>query len=158
MVFNYADDFFPNKYMEFDVQGSTKGNFAFSGKGSGVLNGMNVGYGIKHIEKTTIDLEILGAFADGNNFSVKNAFIGLPTHSNVRISLGLDANSTIDFCVPIRIVNVGTTIVKVYGRNSDYSAMNNTSYPVMSSFEIGSSSMATIYLVYSNGNYRAVKE
>lgn len=143
-----------NRCLVFDIQGSESGNYAFTGKGSGVLSGLNVGYGITHIEGSAYTLKIITSLADGNRFSVNGADIGLPTADNVRSALDIESG---DFCIPVHIVNIGTSAIKVYGKNSVHSSMNNDSYPSITSFEIAQGSMATVYLVYAGGIYRAIK-
>lgn len=156
MIFNHIDDVFSNKYIEFNIQGSTKGNFAFSGKGDGVLNGLQVGYGVRTITGTANTTEIIQDIHGGNNFIVvDDVNVGLPSYESVHKSLGIESGN---FCVPIRVLNMQTSQIKVQGKSSSPSSMNSDKYPVVDAVFLSNGACKTFYLVYNNGTYRAFVE
>lgn len=149
LSFNFTDDQFPNKCITFDVQGSKKGNFAFAGKGSGVLSGLNLGYGVKVIEGKSTDLNKLDSL-ECSNLAV-NTYIALPTLGNAYTSLGITEGN---FIVPLYVFNTSTTDdIYVYGKNNTYNGMYSEAYPKGDRIKITAGSSATIYLKHIGENY-----
>ena len=149
LSFNFTDDLFPNKCITFDVQGSKMGNFAFAGKGSGVLSGLNLGYGVKVIEGKSTDLNKLGSL-EYSNLAV-NTYIALPTLGNAYTSLGITEGN---FIVPLYVFNTSTTDdIYVYGKNYTYNGMDSPAYPKGDRIKITAGSSATIYLKHIGENY-----
>jgi hypothetical protein len=140
----------------FDIEGSDSGNLAFSGKGDGVLNGLQVGYGVRTITGDANTTHIIQDIHGGNNFIVVNDVnVGLPSYESVHKSLGIKSGN---FCVPVRILNMQTSEIKVQGKSSSPSSMNSDKYPVVEAVFLSNGACRTFYLVYNNGTYRACVE
>jgi len=164
-----------SKYgIVFDIENNTLGsNFAFAGKGVGVLNGMIEGYAFKKLSITKSNTRYSGAMSllTANRFlvscSVSGSGILLPLLSDVRNALGV--SDTTAFCVKITICAElnNSQQFTVYGRNSDQSSekdsdgnykkpWNTTNYPLFvnensgnqSSMAMGTGDILEILLVY----------
>lgn len=151
----------PNYGLLFDIANSSSGNFAFCGKGSGVLSNMMCGYGVQLINGSANTItRIEGSIIKGNKFWVKsqnNTGIGLPPISYVRTALDIavDDNST-NFSIPITIMNRGSYDIRVWGKNDSVSSMNNSNYPILEgSWWIKAGHTMDVVLGYCNGEYVA---
>lgn len=149
----------PNYALLFDVVNSSSGNFAFSGNGSGVLSNMICGYGVQLINGSANTItRIERSIVKGNKFWVKsqsNTGIGLPPISAVREALDI-ADTSINFSIPITIMNRGSYDIRVWGKNTAISSMNNSSYPILDGeWWIKAGHSMDVVLGYCNGEYVA---
>ena len=156
----------PKYGIVFDIENSASGNFAFVGKGCGVLNGMMDGYAY---HKITIDSEnvVYNGYMDmkiANRFLVKatatKSVATLPLLSNVRDALAI--GSTTPFCVRATVVaDIGSQNFHVCGRYSQKSSddkypWNTEDYPVLvhwngehyEIYEMGAGDSLEVLLVY----------
>lgn len=126
----------------FDIANSSfNENYAFCGRGNGVLNGAIDGYAFKKITMSsanTVYNQYMNT-AEANRFIVKatadRTYLTLPTISQVRRLLGV-GNST-PFCVRLTIIcDIGSNNFILLGRstqsvNNGETPYNNDSYPVI---------------------------
>ena len=113
----------PKYGIVFDIENSINGNFAFAGKGSGVLNGVMDGYSYK---KITLDADntVFSGYMDlqtANRFLVKatksKTIVALPNISQVRNGLAIGKNTP--FCMRMTIIaDLGSNNFHVCGRYS----------------------------------------
>ncbi len=147
-----------NHGIEFDIRNSSMGNFAFEGNGSGVLSNMICGYGVQFINGSSNTITIIGSIVEGNKFWVKsqsNMGIGLPPISAVRKALGITSTS-VNFSIPITIMNRGSYDIRVWGKNTTLSSMNNSNYPILDGeWWIKAGHSMDVVLGYCNGEYVA---
>ena len=152
--FKYTESrILPNYGLLFDIANSSTGNYAFCGKGNGVLGGMICGYGVQYIETSPNTVHIIGSLDKGNNIVVKvsgiNSGLGLPNLSVVRKALDIKDG---DFCVPLNIVSQGT--INIYGKNSTVDGMDSEEYPTYTTSGM-SAGGRIVYLIYTKGEYSA---
>lgn len=140
---DYSFDFgiSPKYGIVFDIENSMNGNFAFAGKGSGVLNGAMDGYAYKKIALDKANTVFVG-YMDlqaANRFIVKatqsSAVVALPKIGQVRDGLAIGKNTP--FCMRITIIaDIGSSNYKVCGRYSQQDSKkeypwNTEELPVM---------------------------
>lgn len=122
----------PKYGIVFDIENSMNGNFAFAGKGSGVLNGAMDGYAYKKIALDKANTVFVG-YMDlqaANRFIVKatqsSAVVALPKIGQVRDGLAIGKDTP--FCMRITIIaDIGSSNYKVCGRYSQQDSKNE--YP-----------------------------
>lgn len=139
--YNFDFGISPKYGIVFDIENSMNGNFAFAGKGSGVLNGAMDGYAYKKIALDKANTVFVG-YMDlqaANRFIVKatqsSAVVALPKIGQVRDGLAIGKNSP--FCMRITIIaDIGSSNYKVCGRYSQQDSKkeypwNTEELPVM---------------------------
>ena len=130
--YNFDFGISPKYGIVFDIENSMNGNFAFAGKGSGVLNGAMDGYAYKKIALDQANTVLVG-YMDlqaANRFIVKatqsSAVVALPKIGQVRDGLAIGKNTP--FCMRITIIaDIGSSNYKVCGRYSQQD--NKKEYP-----------------------------
>lgn len=121
--YNFDFGISPKYGIVFDIENSMNGNFAFAGKGSGVLNGAMDGYAYKKIALDKANTVFVG-YMDlqaANRFIVKatqgSTVVALPKIEQVRDGLAIGKNTP--FCMRITIIaDIGSSNYKVCGRYS----------------------------------------
>lgn len=139
--YNFDFGISPKYGIVFDIENSMNGNFAFAGKGSGVLNGAMDGYAYKKIALDKANTVFVG-YMDlqaANRFIVKatqgSAVVALPKIGQVRDGLAIGKNTP--FCMRITIIaDIGSSDYKVCGRYSQQDSKkeypwNTEELPVM---------------------------
>lgn len=139
--YNFDFGISPKYGIVFDIENSMNGNFAFAGKGSGVLNGAMDGYAYKKIALDKANTVFVG-YMDlqaANRFIVKatqsSAVVALPKIGQVRDGLAIGKNTA--FCMRITIIaDIGSSNYKVCGRYSQQDSKkeypwNTEDLPVM---------------------------
>ena len=139
--YNFDFGISPKYGIVFDIENSMNGNFAFAGKGSGVLNGTMDGYSYKKITLDKANTVFVG-YMDlqaANRFIVKatqsSAVVALPKIWQVRDGLAIGKNTP--FCMRITIIaDIGSSNYKVCGRYSQQDSKkeypwNTEELPVM---------------------------
>lgn len=139
--YNFDFGISPKYGIVFDIENSMNGNFAFAGKGSGVLNGAMDGYAYKKIALDKANAVFVG-YMDlqaANRFIVKatqsSAVVALPKIGQVRDGLAIGKNTP--FCMRITIIaDIGSSNYKVCGRYSQQDSKkeypwNTEELPVM---------------------------
>lgn len=139
--YNFDFGISPKYGIVFDIENSMNGNFAFAGKGSGVLNGAMDGYVYKKIALDKANTVFVG-YMDlqaANRFIVKatqsSAVVALPKIGQVRDGLAIGKNTP--FCMRITIIaDIGSSNYKVCGRYSQQDSKkeypwNTEDLPVM---------------------------
>lgn len=139
--YNFDFGISPKYGIVFDIENSMNGNFAFAGKGSGVLNGTMDGYSYKKITLDKANTVFVG-YMDlqaANRFIVKatqsSAVVALPKIGQVRDGLAIGKNTP--FCMRITIIaDIGSSNYKVCGRYSQQDSKkeypwNTEELPVM---------------------------
>lgn len=130
--YNFDFGISPKYGIVFDIENSMNGNFAFAGKGSGVLNGAMDGYAYKKIALDQANTVFVG-YMDlqaATRFIVKatqsSAVVALPKIGQVRDGLAIGKNTP--FCMRITIIaDIGSSNYKVCGRYSQQD--NKKEYP-----------------------------
>lgn len=130
--YNFDFGISPKYGIVFDIENSMNGNFAFAGKGSGVLNGAMDGYAYKKIALDKANTVFVG-YMDlqaANRFIVKatqsSAVVALPKIGQVRDGLAIGKDTP--FCMRITIIaDIGSSNYKVCGRYSQQDSKNE--YP-----------------------------
>lgn len=139
--YNFDFGISPKYGIVFDIENSMNGNFAFAGKGSGVLNGAIDGYAYKKIALDQANTVFVG-YMDlqaANRFIVKatqgSTVVALPKIEQVRDGLAIGKNTP--FCMRITIIaDIGSSNYKVCGRYSQQDSKkeypwNTEELPVM---------------------------
>lgn len=139
--YNFDFGISPKYGIVFDIENSMNGNFAFAGKGSGVLNGAMDGYAYKKIALDKANTVFVG-YMDlqaANRFIVKatqgSTVVALPKIEQVRDGLAIGKDTP--FCMRITIVaDIGSSNYKVCGRYSQQDSKkeypwNTEELPVM---------------------------
>lgn len=139
--YNFDFGISPKYGIVFDIENSMNGNFAFAGKGSGVLNGVMDGYAYKKITLDKANTVFVG-YMDlqaANRFIVKatqsSAVVALPKIWQVRDGLAIGKDTP--FCMRITIIaDIGSSNYKVCGRYSQQDSKkeypwNTEELPVM---------------------------
>lgn len=145
--YNFDFGISPKYGIVFDIENSMNGNFAFAGKGSGVLNGAMDGYAYKKIALDQANTVFVG-YMDlqaANRFIVKatqsSAVVALPKIEQVRDGLAIGKNTP--FCMRITIIaDIGSSNYKVCGRYSQQDSKkeypwNTEELPVMVDWDGG---------------------
>lgn len=139
--YNFDFGISPKYGIVFDIENSMNGNFAFAGKGSGVLNGAMDGYAYK---KITLD-KANTVFVGYMDLQAANRFIVKATQSSTVVALpkiwqvrdGLAIGKDTPFCMRITIIaDIGSSNYKVCGRYSQQDSKkeypwNTEELPVM---------------------------
>ncbi|MFR4079020.1 MAG: hypothetical protein ACLUNW_07590 [Prevotella sp.] len=139
--YNFNFGISPKYGIVFDIENSMNGNFAFAGKGSGVLNGAMDGYAYK---KITLD-KANTVFVGYMDLQAANRFIVKATQSSTVVALpkiwqvrdGLAIGKDTPFCMRITIIaDIGSSNYKVCGRYSQQDSKkeypwNTEELPVM---------------------------
>ncbi len=156
----------PKYGIVFDIENSMDGNFAFVGRGSGVLRGMVDGYAFKKItlEKENAVYSGYMNMTEANRFLVKatagSCKCALPTLPDVRSALAI--GTTTPFCVRVTVVSdIGSQNYHVCGRYSQKSSdgtypWNTENRPVIvhwngsyyETYEMGAGDTLEVLLVY----------
>ena len=139
--YNFDFGISPKYGIVFDIENSMNGNFAFAGKGSGVLNGAMDGYAYKKIaldKANTVSVGYMDLQA-ATRFIVKatqdSAVVALPKIGQVRDGLAIGKNTP--FCMRITIIaDIWSSNYKVCGRYSQQDSKkeypwNTEELPVM---------------------------
>lgn len=139
--YNFDFGISPKYGIVFDIENSMNGNFAFAGKGSGVLNGAMDGYACKKIALDKANTVFVG-YMDlqaANRFIVKatqsSTVVALPKIWQVRDGLAIGKDTP--FCMRITIIaDIGSSNYKVCGRYSQQDSKkeypwNTEELPVM---------------------------
>lgn len=145
--YNFDFGISPKYGIVFDIENSMNGNFAFAGKGSGVLNGAMDGYAYKKIALDKANTVFVG-YMDlqaATRFIVKatqgSAVVALPKIEQVRDGLAIGKNTP--FCMRITIIaDIGSSNYKVCGRYSQQDSKkeypwNTEELPVMVDWDGG---------------------
>lgn len=145
--YNFDFGISPKYGIVFDIENSMNGNFAFAGKGSGVLNGAMDGYAYKKIALDKANTVFVG-YMDlqaATRFIVKatqdSAVVALPKIWQVRDGLAIGKNTP--FCMRITIIaDIGSSNYKVCGRYSQQDSKkeypwNTEELPVMVDWDGG---------------------
>ncbi|WP_444365193.1 hypothetical protein [Prevotella sp.] len=145
--YNFDFGISPKYGIVFDIENSMNGNFAFAGKGSGVLNGAMDGYAYKKIALDKANTVFVG-YMDlqaATRFIVKatqdSAVVALPKIGQVRDGLAIGKNTP--FCMRITIIaDIGSSNYKVCGRYSQQDSKkeypwNSEELPVMVDWDGG---------------------
>lgn len=145
--YNFDFGISPKYGIVFDIENSMNGNFAFAGKGSGVLNGAMDGYAYKKIALDKANTVFVG-YMDlqaATRFIVKatqdSAVVALPKIGQVRDGLAIGKNTP--FCMKITIIaDIGSSNYKVCGRYSQQDSKkeypwNTEELPVMVDWDGG---------------------
>lgn len=164
--YNFDFGISPKYGIVFDIENSMNGNFAFAGKGSGVLNGAMDGYAYKKIALDQANTVFVG-YMDlqaANRFIVKatqsSAVVALPKIGQVRDGLAIGKNTP--FCMRITIIaDIGSSNYKVCGRYSQQDSKkeypwNTEELPVMvhwdgghyETLDMGNGDTLEVLLVY----------
>lgn len=112
-------------------------NFAFTGRGNGILNGAIAGYAMEtkeaNKENTCFILEPTNALSFHVKVSKKDASIGLPTLSWICLFLGISKGTEFAITIDILITSTATSGnwngSFIYGRNSKVNGMDTKDYP-----------------------------
>lgn len=145
--YNFDFGISPKYGIVFDIENSMNGNFAFAGKGSGVLNGAMDGYAYKKIALDKANTVFVG-YMDlqaATRFIVKatqdSAVVALPKKWQVRDGLAIGKNTP--FCMRITIIaDIGSSNYQVCGRYSQQDSKkeypwNTEELPVMVDWDGG---------------------
>lgn len=145
--YNFDFGISPKYGIVFDIENSMNGNFAFAGKGSGVLNGAMDGYAYKKIALDKANTVFVG-YMDlqaATRFIVKatqgSTVVALPKIGQVRDGLAIGKNTP--FCMRITIIaDIGSSNYKVCGRYSQQDSKkeypwNTEELPVMVDWDGG---------------------
>ena len=145
--YNFDFGISPKYGIVFDIENSMNGNFAFAGKGSGVLNGAMDGYAYKKIALDKANTVFVG-YMDlqaATRFIVKatqgSTVVALPKIGQVRNGLAIGKNTP--FCMRITIIaDIWSSNYKVCGRYSQQDSKkeypwNTEELPVMVDWDGG---------------------
>lgn len=145
--YNFDFGISPKYGIVFDIENSMNGNFAFAGKGSGVLNGAMDGYAYKKIALDKANTVFVGYMdlQTATRFIVKatqdSAVVALPKIGQVRDGLAIGKNTP--FCMRITIIaDIGSSNYKVCGRYNQQDSKkeypwNTEELPVMVDWDGG---------------------
>lgn len=139
--YNFDFGISPKYGIVFDIENSMNGNFAFAGKGSGVLNGAMDGYAYKKIALDKANTVFVGYMdlQKANRFLVKatqgSTVVALPKIGQARDALAIGESTP--FCMRVTIIaDLGSSNYKVCGRYSQQDSKkeypwNTEELPVM---------------------------
>ena len=139
--YNFDFGISPKYGIVFDIEKSMNGNFAFAGKGSGVLNGAMDGYAYKKIALDKANTVFVGYMdlQKANRFLVKatqgSTVVALPKIGQARDALAIGESTP--FCMRVTIIaDLGSSNYKVCGRYSQQDSKkeypwNTEELPVM---------------------------
>ncbi|MDO4158873.1 MAG: hypothetical protein Q4D41_00265 [Prevotellaceae bacterium] len=164
---NTAEDYLPNYGIVFNVSGSqSEQNYAFSGVGAGVLNGLMCGYSMQYVTCVQDTVTILGLLR-GNKYivynTVSNTGVGIPLLSSVRDALNISSSTTFGVIIVIAVSHDATSNVPVYGKNSTVDGMNTDSHAqlynkggtAIDSMSIQKGQCIPFFLTYDGSSYKA---
>lgn len=130
--YNFDFGISPKYGIVFDIENSMNGNFAFAGRGAGVLNGPMDGYSYKKITLDKTNTVFVGYMdlQKANRFIVKatqaSTVVALPKITQVRDGLAIGKSTP--FCMRVTIIaDLGSSNYKVCGRYSQQDS--NKEYP-----------------------------
>lgn len=130
--YNFDFGISPKYGIVFDIENSMNGNFAFAGRGAGVLNGPMDGYSYKKITLDKTNTVFVGYMdlQKANRFIVKatqgSTVVALPKIGQVRDALAIGKSTP--FCMRVTIIaDIGSSNYKVCGRYSQQDS--NKEYP-----------------------------
>lgn len=127
---NTKSDYLPNYGLVFDIENGPS-NFAFCGKGAGVLDGLVCGCSLQYVECSQNTVRTLSVL-NGDKFLVynntTNTGVGLPTLPGVRAALNISSS---DFGVAVTIACAAgsSTYTPVYGRTGEVNGMDTDNHP-----------------------------
>lgn len=139
--YNFDFGISPKYGIVFDIENSMNGNFAFAGRGSGVLNGTMDGYAYKKIVLDKANTVFVGYMdlQKANRFLVKatqgSTVVALPKIGQARDALAIGESTP--FCMRVTIIaDLGSSNYKVCGRYSQQDSKkeypwNTEELPVM---------------------------
>lgn len=153
----------PNYGIRFNISGGSQ-NFAFSGNGDGVLNGMVTGYKVWYIASSKSNLiTILNKIENTTLIYTcihQNSYISLPTSGAIELALSISQGQ--DFGVMFTIISMpqGSYSSRVYGKSSDVTTTTvpqlfNQSGSVVDYLALNKGATLRFYLVRQNGIYSA---
>lgn len=153
----------PNYGIRFNISGGSQ-NFAFSGNGDGVLNGMVTGYKVWYIASSKSNLiSILNKIENTTLIYTcihQNSYISLPTSGAIELALSISQGQ--DFGVMFTIISMpqGSYSSRVYGKSSDVTTTTvpqlfNQSGSVIDYLALNKGATLRFYLVRQNGIYSA---
>lgn len=130
--YNFDFGISPKYGIVFDIENSMNGNFAFAGRGAGVLNGPMDGYSYKKITLDKTNTVFVGYMdlQKANRFIVKatqgSTVVVLPKIGQARDALAIGKSTP--FCMRVTIIaDIGSSNYKVCGRYSQQDS--NKEYP-----------------------------
>lgn len=130
--YNFDFGISPKYGIVFDIENSMNGNFAFAGRGAGVLNGPMDGYSYKKITLDKTNTVFVGYMdlQKANRFIVKatqgSTVVVLPKIGQARDALAIGKSTP--FCMRVTIIaDIGSSNYKVCGRYSQQAS--NKEYP-----------------------------
>ena len=130
--YNFDFGISPKYGIVFDIENSMNGNFAFAGRGAGVLNGPMDGYSYKKITLDKTNTVFVGYMdlQKANRFIVKatqaSTVVALPKITQVRDGLAIGKSTP--FCMRVTVIaDIGSSNYKVCGRYSQQDS--NKEYP-----------------------------
>lgn len=130
--YNFDFGISPKYGIVFDIENSMNGNFAFAGRGAGVLNGPMDGYSYKKITLDKTNTVFVGYMdlQKANRFIVKatqgSTVVALPKIGQARDALAIGKSTP--FCMRVTIIaDIGSSNYKVCGRYSQQDS--NKEYP-----------------------------
>lgn len=130
--YNFDFGISPKYGIVFDIENSMNGNFAFAGRGAGVLNGPMDGYSYKKITLDKTNTVFVGYMdlQKANRFIVKatqgSTVVALPKIEQARDALAIGKSTP--FCMRVTIIaDIGSSNYKVCGRYSQQDS--NKEYP-----------------------------
>ena len=130
--YNFDFGISPKYGIVFDIENSMNGNFAFAGRGAGVLNGPMDGYSYKKITLDKTNTVFVGYMdlQKANRFIVKatqgSTVVALPKIGQARDALAIGKSTP--FCMRVTIIaDIGSNNYKVCGRYSQQDS--NKEYP-----------------------------
>lgn len=164
--YNFDFGISPKYGIVFDIENSMNGNFAFAGRGAGVLNGPMDGYSYKKITLDAANTVYVGYMnlQKANRFLVKatqaSTVVALPKITQVRDGLAIGKSTP--FCMRVTIIaDLGSNNFKVCGRYSQKDSdgkypWNTEDLPVMvhwdgghyETLEMGKGDTLEVLLVY----------
>lgn len=153
----------PNYGIRFNISGGSQ-NFAFSGNGDGVLNGMVTGYKVWYIASSKSNLiSILNKIENTTLIYTcihQNSYISLPTSGAIELALSISQDQ--DFGIMFTIISMpqGSYSSRVYGKSSDVTTTTvpqlfNQSGSVVDYLALNKGATLRFYLVRQNGIYSA---
>lgn len=130
--YNFDFGISPKYGIVFDIENSMNGNFAFAGRGAGVLNGPMDGYSYKKITLDKTNTVFVGYMdlQKANRFIVKatqgSTVVALPKIGQAWDALAIGKSTP--FCMRVTIIaDIGSSNYKVCGRYSQQDS--NKEYP-----------------------------
>lgn len=156
--------FLPKYGVVFDIEKSMSGNFAYAGKGNGVLNGYIDGYRFAKVNVKEANIIYDVKIEDSNRLivtcSVGNSGIALPRLSSMRSALSIGENTPFAFRLMVSS-DLGASDFVIFGRNKKKNSKNETpwdkeDYPLLTNWNgerwedmsMGQGDMVEFLLVY----------